>query len=401
MAMRILSRALALSLLVLCGGASRGSLDALADALAARVPSANEDVGLAVHAPSAKLGGDLAELIAGRLRARGCRVRLDGERGDLLIQLDLVSADGKLRASGTAWAVPSRLWAPGGALEARAHLFAEAPLDDELRAYLSTTPTTTPSHEWQVWSVPLGDVALEAIDVGDVDGDRRAELVGATANEVIVWRLDGGRAVERARHPFGGRAAAQRPRRELATVSVDGGVISAHASGFADGFRRAGAATQALRGFAFPGVPAATELEAGVDQFRGDGNALPERFWSAAGLRRAGAPLVAATSAPGVLWVRAGTAAPFVARGVGAQVTLAALERGELVATSEPVEPGEADAVVVRALAAGLPVVHRVDRLPGNVRALASGDLDGDGRAEIVAVVRDDAARRTELWMLR
>jgi hypothetical protein len=187
----------------------------------------------------------------------------------------------------------------------------------------------------------------------------------------------------------------------VVTVAVDGGALVAHASPFADGIRRVGSATQAARGFAFPGVPSPSELEAGVDQFHGDGSALPERFWSAAGLRRPGAPLVAATVAPGTLWVRAGASTTFVARGVGAQVALAALERGELVATSEPVEPGEPDAIVVRALAAGLPVVHRVDRLPGNVRALAAGDVDGDGRVEIVAVVRDDAAHRTELWMLR
>ena len=91
---------------------------------------------------------------------------------------------------------------------------------------------------------------------------------------------------------------------------------------------------------------------------------------------------------------------PLTVRGVGAQVALVALDRGEFVATSEPVQAGEADAIVVRALGAGLPVAYRVDRLPGNVRALAAGDVDGDGRAEIVAAVRDRAARRTELWMV-
>jgi hypothetical protein len=86
--------------------------------------------------------------------------------------------------------------------------------------------------------------------------------------------------------------------------------------------------------------------------------------------------------------------------GVGAQLALGALDRGELVAASEPVTPGEPDAIVLRSLQAGLPVVHRVDRLPGGVRALGAGDVDGDGRIEFVAAVRDDAARRTELWIV-
>ena len=76
------------------------------------------------------------------------------------------------------------------------------------------------------------------------------------------------------------------------------------------------------------------------------------------------------------------------------------LERGDVVAVSDGVEPGGADALVLRALAPGAPVVARIERLPGAITALAAGDTDGDGHPEILMVVRDRAALRTELWTI-
>ncbi len=416
-------RTLLIATACLClGGTGRGSLDGLADGLAERIRGGldsprTRDVAVVVAAPWPRLATDLNGLLVARLRALGVRSVTRGEPDpawaraagfERLVRVEVELSAGKLRASGMVLALPSGLW--GGEPEVRAHLFAEAALDDELRAYLppAGTPPNAPV-AWQARPLAIGDVALLALDVGDADGDGRPEIVGVTAGEVIAWGIEGGRAQERWRVRLDGRAAAERPRAELATVSVDDGALIAHASDFSDGMKRARGAQQAARGFSFPGLGGACERSPGVDWFAAEScgalaGLLPDKFWSAAGLRKGGArggSLASAAVLPGgILWLRATSLAPLQVRGVGAQVALAALDRGDVVAASEPVEPGEPDALVIRAIAPGAPVVHRVDRLPGNVRAIAAGDVDGDGRVEIVAAVRDDAARKTELWLV-
>ena len=411
---------LLVAVLTLAGAApARGTLDAFADALVDKArphldPARDVDVAVSVAGPWPKLCDDLAALVVARLRAVGVRSAARGN-GDVawaraagyerLLRVDLDVAGGRLRANGSLLALSSSPWISD--VETRAHLYAETPLDAELRAFLPAA--ATPAGRWQARGVPVGDVAVLALDVGDVDGDGRAEVVAATAAEVLVWAWDGARFVERRRVPFFGRLAPQRPRADVATVTVDGGAIVAHASPFADGLRLAAAAPTAARGYGFAGLTSACELAPGVDWFAAASCSaaagLPERFWVAAGLRGGARPVKAAIDPTGTLWVQLGPAplaplAPLSLHGVGAQLALVALDRGELVATSEPVAPGEPDAIVVRALQAGLPVVHRVDRLPGGVRALGAGDVDGDGRVELVAAVRDDAARRTELWIV-
>jgi hypothetical protein len=406
--------------LVFLGAAppARGTLDAFADAIVERArphlaPARDLDVAVSVSAPWPRLGDDLAALLIARLRALGVKsaARGDGDAGwaraagyERLVRLDLDIAGGRLRASGSVVALSTSPWQEAG--EMRAHLYAETPLDAEVRAYLPSV--ATPIGRWQARGVPVGDVDILALDVGDIEGDGHAEVVGATSAEAIVWAWDGSRLVERRRWSLAGRPAPLRPRADVATISVEGGAVVAHASPFADGVKRAHEQSVPVRGYLLPGV-GACELGAGVDWFTSAGCAtslgLPERFWAAAGLRHGTRAARAAVDPSGTLLVVlapsvSAPAASLSARGVGAQVALAMLDRGEFVASSEPVQAGESDAVVVRALTAGLPVVHRVDRLPGNVRALAAGDVDGDGRVEFVAAVRDRAARRTELWMV-
>jgi hypothetical protein len=413
----MLSRFAVVLLLVAQLGAGRGTLDGLADTLAERCKPAlgggrDLDVLVAVSAPWPKLASDLSELVAARLRNAGLRsvttsapphnARAAGfER---VVRLDLQLAGTRLRVSGAVQSFGSALWDEPA--ETRAHLFADAALDDELRAY-GVTPSAPPSG-FAARSVPLGDVALLAIAAGDAEGDGRSLVVGVTATEAIAWRIDGTRAVERFRWRFTGRPAPLHPRAELATVAVESGTLHAHASPFSDGISRARAGVRPLRGYRLPGLDQPCELSPGVDWFTAEscGSAeLPEKFWSAAALRRgtttALAAIVPASAGAGVLWLKP-SGAPKALRieaRTGAQVAVAALARGEVVAVSEPSTAGEPDALVIRALTAEAPVMHRIDRLAA-VRALAGGDTDGDGREEILAVVRDDSAAKTDLWIV-
>ena len=123
-----------------------------------------------------------------------------------------------------------------------AHLYAEAALDAELRAYLPVGPQVAPG-AWQARGLPVGDVDVRALDVGDTDGDGRAEVVAATSGELVAWSLaaDGGNHfVERWRARLDGKPAAIRPRADVVAVAVDGGAAVAHASVFESGVRRSG-----------------------------------------------------------------------------------------------------------------------------------------------------------------
>jgi hypothetical protein len=414
----MLSRFCAVLLLFASLGAGRGTLDGLADALSERCKPVlgggrDLDVLVAVSAPWPKLAGDLGELVAARLRSAGLRsVTAGAPPGNArtagyerVVRLDVQLAGTRLRVSGAVQSFGSALWDEPA--ETRAHLFADAALDDELRAY-GVTPSAAPPSGFAARSVSLGDAPLLALAVGDAEGDGRPLVVGVTAAEAIAWRIDGTRAVERFRWRFTGRPAPLHPRAEVATVAVEPGTLHAHASPFSDGVSRARSGIRPLRGYRLPGLDQPCDLAPGVDWFTAESCGapdLPERFWSAAALRRGSssalAAIVPASAGAGVLWLKpSGAPKPVrIESRTGAQVAVAALARGEVVAISEPATAGEPDALIIRALTAEAPILHRIDRLPA-IRALAGGDTDGDGREEILAVVRDDATAKTDLWIV-
>jgi hypothetical protein len=295
------------AVLAALSGAGRGTVDGLADALAGRVKTALEplrdrDVLVLVEGGPARLARDLGELVSARLRALGARSAARGEGvpdaakakalgWDGVVRIALEQSGGRLRLTGSVTTLGGGLWGEPGAV--LAHVHADAAIDDELRAYGVGAVTPLPQADppktaLRARGFPVGDLPIIALDAG-LGADGKPQLVGTTATEVVVFRVEAVRVVELSRFPIAGKPAPVKPRGELATVSLDGGTIAARSALAAEGVIRP---RTPLRGFRFPGLPWTCDLVPGLDQFSAEScaapaGALPDRFWAAVGLRRA------------------------------------------------------------------------------------------------------------------
>jgi hypothetical protein len=185
------------------------------------------------------------------------------------------------------------------------------------------------------------------------------------------------------------------------------GELIAHVAAFASGARfLRGIDATSEPGFALPGLGAQCRLEPGVDWFTtascgAPARGLPDRFVAAAATRIGAETFKVAIDPKAELSVQVGDDRKLgVVPSVGAQVALGTLEQTAVVVTSDPVFDAEKDTLTIRELKPGLAVLLRVEGLNGLVQAITVADLDGDQRLEVVAWVRDERARKSELWIV-
>jgi hypothetical protein len=378
--------ALALAWLGSFAWAKGGSLDALAARVVEKAQpfvAKDDDVAIALSGNWPRLEGELAALILARLSARTV-ARAEGDRTwarrqgiEKLLELQVEASEGKLRVTGHVVAISHSLWTPQPE-SVVSFVFSDIPLDAELRSLQSTSEESGPRR----FSLDkVGELAprVLALDVGDVDGDGSAELVGVTAEESLTWRFAAGKLALASHASLVGKMATRRPRSDVGTVRVSAGAVLARSS------RQAGS-------FPLAGFSASCELEPGQDWFLGKScaqNGLPEKFWAAA----AYGPLTAAVAKSGVLILRTPQGERSLGP-VGAQLAWIRAGAGLLVTTLAS-WPGQKDALVLRE--SGGAVLQSFD-VAGGVQALATGDLDGDGAVDVVAAVR--GKKGSELWLL-
>ena len=279
----------------------------------------------------------------------------------------------------------------------------------------------------RVASLDLG-APLLALAAGDLDGDRRAEIVALTERHVVVLRPAGRGLGEVARAPLPADPASIRPRDAVGTLVVAGGEILARASTRGRGARWA-LAGKALRELGpLPAFPlcadVSAELAPGRNYFGGggaDAKELLPAFYTArcrdgvvdrvGRAMRAQATVETGGGVAIAIETRCGARDPACTarrdvrlEGAGVAIELDDVDRDgtiELIVSGAGA-PGDADAVAVwnigEAGIAKKPVFRR--GFSGGVVGLGSGDIDGDGDSDVLAAVRLAGARKVDLWVL-
>src|SRR5262245_2410202 len=175
-----------------------GALAQLADQVASQLPS-HGALSLSVHGPG-RLGSEGEALLKGRLRERGRVVDPPPGAADYRVDCTAAvpSAD-KTSLDCTVLAISGELWRGlTGTLagDAVGRVFALAPLDDDVRHLaVSSDPPRPPARagSFTPRTIPLGDVEIVALAIGDALGDGHPALVALTDRDIVIYRLAGDR----------------------------------------------------------------------------------------------------------------------------------------------------------------------------------------------------------------
>jgi hypothetical protein len=264
-------------------------------------------------------------------------------------------------------------------------------------------------------SLDLG-APLVAVAAADLDGDGRAELYLVTSREVIAAGM-AGKLHELGRVAFTGEPAVPASRDVVGTAVVDGTAVIAAVSDWASELRvewrgKALTATPGAAGFRVCGDR--LQLAAGRNHFREGAVALFGARCRADLTDAAGHPLrlraeLLATGALDVTVEKCAAggdgcqpAGSYRYKDVGVAFELADVDRDgtpELIASSASA-PGDPDVVRVFALGAPVNRPRFKKSFQGGVVGFAVSDGDGDGVAEVLAVVRLAGATRVDVWRL-
>lgn len=321
--------------------------------------------------------------------------------------------------------------------EARVGAFSRrVPLDASLRRYLGFPPLLA-DDAITARAIPIPGNGYVALAVGDLDGDGRAEIVASRTGEVHVFRLEGRRLriVGRAPIPPSVPRSPSPPRRAVGSARFEGDRvqlrISEHAVGLAvrlvDGAPRLEVAEGPCEADRYPMMGGCARLVTGRDFFDPElshhaatSAEAPAHFYAYA-FGRYEARDGAATDYEAIVMpsgrlsirVRAATGEPARIEERGA----AAVGYGTALAMSDLDLDGTAELLVSHGVVAGsgdqlsllrvlprgtLRVMWRSTPVGGSVWIAATGDADGDGRAEMLAIEEPASGDgRATLWLVR
>jgi hypothetical protein len=294
-----------------------------------------------------------------------------------------------------------------------------AQLDEAAAAHVAKlvapVPVTLRWKPQKLGSLDLG-APIVAITAADLDGDGKAEIYLVTSREVIAVGI-AGKLRELGRVAFTGEPAVPASRDVVGTAVVDGHMVIAGVSAWARDLHvewrgKTLVGKHGVGGFRVCGDH--VQLAAGRNHFREGGAQLFGARCRDDLTDPVGTPLRirGELSTTGVLEVTvekcaASTACQpagsFQYKDVGVAFEIADVDRDGTpdVVLSSASAPGDADSVRVMPLAAG-PAGKHLFKKPfnGGVAGVAVADGDGDGVAEVIAVVRLAGATRVDLWRL-